>query len=127
MVNSVVFQGRLTKDIEVKQTQGGIPYTSFTVAWSEKYKENETKCFLNCKAWRQTAEFLNKFFQKGSELIVEGRLVTDQWQDKDGNNRSSISLDVNRVHFAGSRKDAAESKETGKDEFVNVDEEKLPF
>ena len=123
MVNKVVLQGRLTKDIELKQTQGGIAFTNFTVAWSEKYKETETKCFMTCKAWRQTAEFLNKFFKKGSELIVEGRLVTEQWQDKDGNNQSRVVLDVEKAHFAG-KKDGGEGK---KDEYVDVTESELPF
>lgn len=125
MVNKTVFQGRLTKDIEIKKTQGDIPYCNFTVAWSEKYKENEIKCFLPCKAWRMTADFLGKYFQKGSELVVEGRLVTEQWQDKDGNNQSRILLDVEKAHFAGSKKDSAGN--AGKDTVLDVNEADLPF
>ena len=60
MENTVILQGRFVKDPEVKQTASGVSYTEFTVAWSEKYKEIETKCFLRCKAWRSTADFIGK-------------------------------------------------------------------
>lgn len=97
-------QARLTADIELKQMQSGVSFTEFTVAWSEKYKEVETKCFLRCKTWRQTAEFLSKYFKKGSELIVEGKMVTEQWE-KDGQAQSRTICDVEKVHFCGSKSD----------------------
>ena len=77
MINKVLIQGRLTKEPELKQTQSGVPVLLFTVAWSEKYKETETKCFLLCKAWRTTAEFINKYFHKGQEIGIDGRMVTE--------------------------------------------------
>ena len=104
MLNKLEYQGRLTADIELKQTQSGVSFTEFTVAWSEKYKEIETKCFLRCKTWRQTAEFLSKYFKKGSELIVEGKMVTVQWE-KDGQTQSRTICDVEKVHFCGSKSD----------------------
>lgn len=104
MLNKLEYQGRLTADIELKQTQSGVSFTEFTVAWSEKYKEIETKCFLRCKTWRQTAEFLSKYFKKGSELIVEGKMVTEQWE-KDGQTQSRTICDVEKVHFCGSKSD----------------------
>lgn len=104
MLNRLTYQGRLTADIELKQTQSGVSFTEFTIAWSEKYKEIETKCFLRCKTWRQTAEFLSKYFKKGSELIVEGKMVTEQWE-KDGQTQSRTICDVEKVHFCGSKSD----------------------
>ena len=104
MLNKLEYQGRLTADIELKQTQSGVSFTEFTVAWSEKYKEVETKCFLRCKAWRQTAEFVSKYFKKGSEILIEGRLVTEQWE-KDGQTQSRTICDVEKVHFCGSKSD----------------------
>lgn len=104
MLNKIEYQGRLTADVELKQTQSGVSFTEFTIAWSEKYKEAETKCFLRCKTWRQTAEFLSKYFKKGSELIVEGKMVTEQWE-KDGQTQSRTICDVEKVHFCGSKSD----------------------
>lgn len=104
MLNKIIMQARLTADIELRQTQSGVSFTEFTVAWSEKYKEVETKCFLRCKTWRQTAEFLSKYFKKGSELIVEGKMVTEQWE-KDGQTQSRTICDVEKVHFCGNKSD----------------------
>lgn len=124
MLNKMVIQGRLTKDIEMKSTQGGIAYCNFTVAWSEKYKENETKLFLPCKAWRGTADFLGKYMHaKGTEVLLEGRLTTEQWQDKDGNNQSRILMEVEKAHFAG-KKDGGQSANQAP---VDVAEADLPF
>ena len=104
MLNKIEYQGRLTADVDLKQTQSGVSFAEFTIAWSEKYKEVETKCFLRCKAWRQTAEFLSKYFKKGSEILIEGRLVTEQWE-KDGQTQSRTICDVEKVHFCGSKSD----------------------
>jgi single-strand DNA-binding protein len=71
------------------------------VAWSEKYKETETKLFLNCTAWRGTGEMVSKYFTKGKEIIVEGKLNTREWTDKEGNKRSTNEMVVDRVHFCG--------------------------
>lgn len=103
MLNKVVFQGRFTADPELKQTQSGVSHCKFTAAWSEKYKEVETQCFLECSSWRQNAEFISKYFKKGDQVIVEGRLVTNKWQDKDGNNRTTIVCEVDKCHFCGAK------------------------
>ena len=131
MVNSVIIQGRLAKDIEIKKTQSDVAYTEFTVCWSEKYKETETKCFARCKAWRSTAEFLGKFFKKGQELVVEGRLVTEEWE-KDGQKQSRMVVVANNVNFCGSKSDNAASSDNApaSDDFMKVPEgdiEDLPF
>lgn len=102
MINKMILQGRLTADPELRQTQSGISVIEFTVAWSEKYNEIETKCFLRCKAWRGTAEFVSKYFAKGQEIAIEGKIVTEQWE-KDGQTQSRTICGVERVHFCGSK------------------------
>jgi len=97
----MALQGRLTRDPELRTTQSGVSVCSFTVAWSEKYKETETQLFLDCTAWRNTGEMVSKYFSKGKEIIVEGKLNTEKWQDRDGNNRTTIKMTVDHVHFCG--------------------------
>lgn len=101
MLNHTAVQGRMVADPELRYTQKQTPVCTFRVAWSEKVKENETKLFLNRVAWSATAEFISKYFRKGQEIIVDGKLTTRQWQDKEGNNRSSTELTVQNVHFCG--------------------------
>lgn len=132
MLNCVTLQGRVVKDLELKTTQGGIEYVNFSLAWNEKYKETERVLYIDCKAWRQTAKFLDTHFHaKGSEMVVEGQLETEKWE-KDGEKRSKVVLNVNKVHFCGKRQDAqtapaeptAPAQPTG---FVPADDEELPF
>lgn len=103
MLNMTVIQGRLTKDVELRHTQSGTAVASFTVAWSEKYKEQERKLFLPCVAWSGTAEFISKYFSKGDQIIVDGYLTTRDWTDQNGNKRQATELTVNKAHFAGSK------------------------
>lgn len=134
-VNHLVYQGRNTRDLELKTTQSGIENVKFTLAWSEKYKETERKCFLTCKAWRQTAVFLDRFFHsKGSEMVVEGALETEEWE-KDGQKHSQIVLNVDKVHFCGKKQDAGTAQPAANAPatafpaggFVEVPESELPF
>lgn len=103
MLNKMMIQGRLTKDVELRHTQSGVAVASFTVAWSEKRGENEQKLFLPCVAWRNSAEFASKYFGKGQECVVEGKLTSRKWTDKDGNNRETVELIVDQLHFCGSK------------------------
>lgn len=103
MLNKVTFQGRFTADPELGQTASGVFFCNFDVAWSEKYKEVESTCFLKCRAWRTTAEFLSKYFHKGDQVIVEGRLITNSWTDDQGQKRSTIICDVDKCHFCGAK------------------------
>lgn len=104
MVNSMILQGRLVADIELRYTQSSVACTEFTVAWSEKYKDIETKCFLRCKAWRSTAELLGKYFRKGQEIIVVGHMVTEQWESG-GEKKSRTICQVDKVNFCGKKED----------------------
>ncbi|MBQ1532686.1 MAG: single-stranded DNA-binding protein [Solobacterium sp.] len=129
MLNKVLIQGRLTKEPELKQTQSGISKLIFTVAWSEKYKEVETKCFLLCEAWRQTAEFISNYFRKGQEINLEGHMVTEDW-----NGEQVTFCTIDKAHFCGSKSDNA-PKQGGQpkpepDDFMSLPEgaeEELPF
>ena len=129
MVNHAIIQGRLCADPELRQTQSGTSVCSFRVAWSEKYKETETKLFLNCTAWRGTGEMVSKYFVKGKEIAVEGKLSTRDWEDKDGNKRSSIELTVDRVHFCGSKGDSSGVPVSASaDDFKEIEDDgDLPF
>lgn len=126
MVNKVIFHGRMVRDAELKDVNG-FKVTEFTIAWSEKYKETETKCFLRCKAWRSTAEFIEKYFKKGQEICIEGRMVTEEWE-KDGEKQSRTICTVEKVHFCGSK--ASNNESTKNNDFVNIPEslsEAIPF
>lgn len=132
MLNKTIIQGRLTRDAELRQTPTGTKVASFTVAWSEKYKDNERKLFMPCVAWGNSAEFVCKYFGKGSEIVVEGYLTTRPWKDKDGNNRESIELTIDKMHFCGSKQTASESPAEFTDETltgftVADDDGDLPF
>lgn len=130
MINKVLFQGRLTKDPDLKQTQSGVPMLIFTVAWSEKYKETESRCFLLCKAWRQQAEFISKYFRKGQEVALEGHMVTEEW--KEGESVTVCLID--KAHFCGPKNSDTRREESkpqvDPNEFMGLPEgidEDLPF
>lgn len=101
MVNKAIIHGRLVADPETRTTSGGTSVCNFRVAWSRKYKEQEVKLFLPCTAWGSTAEIVQNHFSKGKEIVLEGELQTNAWQDQNGNRRSNTELSVDRVHFVG--------------------------
>lgn len=109
MINEMILQGRLTADPESRTTQSGVSLCAFTVAWSEKYNDTETELFLDCTAWRKTAEMISRNFTKGKQIVVQGKLHTEKFEDKNGNKRSAIKMTVDRVHFCGD-KDKKDSK-----------------
>lgn len=125
MVNKVIYQGRLTADIELKEV-GGFNMTEFSVAWSEKYKETERKCFLRCKAWRNTAEFLQKYFKKGQEILIEGSLITEEWE-KDGQKQSRTICNVEKVNFCGSKSESGTSPKAEGFAVLPEDADECPF
>lgn len=139
MVNKLILQGRMVADPELKHTQSDVANTEFTVAWSEKYKDVETKCFLRCKAWRSQAEFISKYFRKGQEIVIEGRMITEQWES-DGEKKSRTICVVDKANFCGSKSDNSNSSsnqkpvskpETDPDGFMNIPDgildDELPF
>ena len=124
MINSFILQCRLTKDVEYGTTNSGVSYANFSVAWNEKYNENEQQLFMNCRAWRGTADLLNKYFKKGDELVIEGKLITETYE-KDGQNKSSTRMVVDRVHFTYGKKNN-DGQGQGQ-ELTPVDDDNLPF
>jgi len=103
MINHLVMQGRMVADPELKTTNSGSNVVNFRIAWSEKYKDRENKCFLECKAFGAQAEFICKYFKKGQEINIEGRLITEEWTNQEGQQRSKIVLMLDRAHFCGKR------------------------
>ena len=129
MINSFILQCRLTKDVEYGTTNSGVSYANFSVAWNEKYNENEQQLFMNCRAWRGTADLLNKYFKKGDELVIEGKLITETYE-KDGQNKSSTRMVVDRVYFTYGKKNNDGQGQEQKQELTPVDDDiqdNLPF
>ena len=112
-INRVALQGHLTRDPELRSTTTGKAVCSFTVAWSERAKDTEQKVFLSCVAWDKNAEFVAKHFQKGQECIVEGKLVARKFTDKNGNERETTELILDRIHFCGKKEDQRGSQGHG--------------
>lgn len=130
MVNRVIFQGRFCADPEL-ENKGGFDMCEFTIAWSDKYNDKETKCFLKCKSWREQAKFVEKYFSKGQECVVEGKLQTESWE-KDGQKQSRTICNVEKVNFCGPKGSANSNPNPPDkgDEFMKIpdtDLEELPF
>ena len=107
MLNRIIISGRLTRDPELRYTQQNVPVASFTVAVDRDFSTNGEKKtdFIDCVAWRSGGEFVSKYFTKGSLIVVEGRLESRKWQDRDGNNRTSWEINVDHSYFGGSKRD----------------------
>lgn len=132
MLNEMILQGRLTAAPELKSTQSGVFWCDFTVAWNRKYKENEDVCFLTCRAWRERAEFVTKYFSKGDPIAVVGKLITKKWQDMNGQNRSMLICNVDEVSFCGLRANQGAAQTPGNSadtlQFELIEDEgELPF
>lgn len=133
MLNSVIIMGRLTRDPELRRTQGGTAVTSFTMAVDRDFKsqsgEKETD-FIDVVAWRNTGEFAAKYLAKGRMAAVEGRIQVRDWQDKDGNRRKSVEVVADNVYFADSKRDSKpqESRTVDEQEFDEIEDDgDLPF
>ena len=109
MLNKIFLQGRLVADPELRHTQNGIAVASFRLAVDRDFKDRETgerkADFINIVAWRQTAEFVSRFLTKGRLAIVEGKLQTRDYTDRDGNKRTAADVVAENVYFGDSRRD----------------------
>ena len=123
MFNLVVLTGRLTADPELKTTPNGISVTSFSIAVGRRYRAGEEAQtdFINIVAWRQTAEFITKYFKKGSLIGIEGSIQTRRYTDKNGNNRTAFEVVANNVQFVESKRDSAVSAAGENVSFSNAD------
>ena len=107
MLNRIILMGRLTRDPELRHTQTGTPVASFSLAVDRDFKDKTTgeksTDFIDIVAWRQTAEFVSRFFTKGRMAVVEGRLQNRDWTDKEGNKRRTTELIVDNAYFGDSK------------------------
>jgi len=111
-LNRADIQGRFVRDPELRRTQSGTAVASFTLAVDDDFTNDkgERGCsFIPCVAWKQTAEFVQKYFIKGNMAIVSGRIQTRQYTDKDGNKRTATEIVADRVYFCESKKDRDEA------------------
>lgn len=108
MLNSVIIMGRLTADPELRTTTSGLSVTSFTVAVDRNYKSGDERQtdFINCVAWRQTADFVTRFFKKGQMIAVQGSLQVRNYEDKNGNKRTAYDVVADNVSFCGSKSES---------------------
>ena len=113
MINNVVLMGRLVATPELRSTGTGVSVASFTIAVERAYAKagaQRQADFIDCVAWRQTAEFITRYFQKGSMIAVTGNIQTRNYEDKNGNKRKAVEVVVDNASFCGSK---AESGTTG--------------
>lgn len=106
MINVVALMGRLTYDPELRTTPNGVSVVRFQIAVDRNFQragEDRKADFIDITAWRQTAEFVSRYFHKGSMIAVEGSIQTDNFTDKDGNKRKSVQVVANNVSFCGSK------------------------
>lgn len=130
MLNHIVIMGRLGKDPELRRTQSGVAVATFNVAVDRDFKDKTTgqraTDWITCVAWRSTAEFVEKYFAKGSQVLVAGRLQMREWTDKDGNKRISAEVQAENVYFAGAKTEGGQ-RELPEFEVMDDDDPDLPF
>lgn len=140
-LNKIIVMGRIVNDIELKKTQSGVEVCSFKVACDRDFKSADGKkeCdFIPVVAWRNTASFLAKYFGKGRMVVVDGKLQSRQWTDKNNNRRTEWEIQAENVYFAdskqsngGGQNNVVAAQETANNEFAEIEddfsEENLPF
>lgn len=130
-MNKVILMGRLTKEPELKQTPNQVSVVRFSLAVNRRFvKEGQQEAdFINCVAWRQTAEFISRYFHKGSMIAVAGSIQTRSWEGQDGKRQYATEVLADEVYFTGEKKLENQSQPqadifTG---FAPADDEDLPF
>ena len=116
MLNHIDIMGRLVRDPELRSTQSGVSVASFTVAVDRDFGgrdggDKQTD-FIDCVAWRQTGEFVSKYFRKGSMIVVSGRLQSRKWQDREGNNRTNWEVNADNVYFGERRRESDSGRDS---------------
>ena len=147
MINNVTLMGRLTARPELKTTQSGTPVTSVCIAVDRRFQPKEgakLTDFINCVAWRNSAEFITRFFDKGDMIAVTGEIQTRAYKDKNGNNRTAFEIVIDHASFCGGKNNSTNADNSGNSgnvetatpsytEYDNVhfenitDEDDLPF
>lgn len=140
-INNCVLMGRITADLETRQTANGVSVLNFTIAVDRRYQaqgEEKKTDFIDCVAWRNTADFISKYFGKGQMIAVAGEILTDTYTDKDGNKRKKTEISVSNASFCGGKQETQANAEKplqvnsapvgGNDvDFAEVDSDELPF
>lgn len=133
-MNACILMGRMTSDPELKKTPSGVSVTTFTVAVNRSYVkhgEERQSDFIECVAWRNTADFICKYFRKGQMIAVQGSIQTRSYQDKQGNKRKAVEVYVDKADFCGDKptgKRADQQSPKAKDDFVAIDDQfDMPF
>lgn len=138
MLNHIIIMGRVCNQIELRMTAGGTPVTTFTVAVDRDYTpkgEGKQTDFIEVVAWRNTAEFVSKYFGRGRMVVVDGKLQSRQWTDKNNNKRTEWEIQAENVYFAdskqsngGSQSNGVEPQKTANNEFAEIEDDgELPF
>ena len=124
-LNHSIIMGRLTKDTELRRTNSGKAVCSFDVACDKPGRDSGAS-FIPCVAWEKTAEFINQYFSKGSQIVLEGRLESRQYETKEGQKRTVLEVVVSQAHFCGKKE---ESRNEPAQEYEKLDEPdfNLPF
>lgn len=128
--NKVFLMGNLTRDIELKKTPNNMSVANVGLAVNRQYRsgdENrEETTFVDCEAWGRTAEVMNQYLKKGRPVFLEGRLKLDQWQDREGNNRSKLKVVIENFQFIDSR-GGGDSQPQSTTAHQPVPEDEIPF
>jgi single-strand DNA-binding protein len=124
MLNHITLCGRLVRDPELRRTNNGTAVASFVIACDRDFGDKETD-FIDCTAWRNTAEFVNNYFLKGNMIIVSGRLQNRSWTDKDGNKRKTSEVVVDNAYFGEAKK--SDNKKSNDFALLEGDDAQLPF
>lgn len=132
MLNKVILQGNFTRDPEMRHTKSGMSVVGFSLACNNKMGNSEEVFFADCTAWDKTAEMIAEHFTKGKQAIVEGRLKSSSWEDKEGNKRSKTEVVVNSIHFVSGGKPSKQETnddDSGDDESSGDDNDagSVPF
>ena len=117
-MNTIILKGRLTKDPELKATQSGISICRFCVAVNRRFNKDEAD-FINCVAWRGTAEFISKYFKKGQEICLSGALTVNRWDNEEGKSEWSSEVTVDNAEFCGSKSEKSENNVEQSDDTVD--------
>lgn len=119
-LNKTILGGRLTADPELKQTQSGVSVCSFTIAVNRRYQKDGQKetDFITCQAWRQTAEFISRFFNKGASICVVGAIQTRSWEDQSGQKRYATEVIVDEAYFVDGKNDTQGAESTNNSNYM---------
>lgn len=131
-INRVILMGRITQDVELKTSSNNVSVTQFTIAVNRKGKDAKTD-FIECTAFNKTAEFISKYFRKGSAIIIFGNIQVDAWKDKEGHNRKTVRVIAEEVQFGESKNQNSDpvtysnAPDKAFDMNVTADDAELPF